>query len=148
MPSAQIVPNVISGTGASTLESTDRHPASLLALLAAEVGCRADEHLVDIELYLADTQPACLGGLHEEFIHAPRLDNLFNTYAGIVGFIDALGSLPDEVNCRVACMFDHEETGSTSTQGANSTYSMSVLRRIATAVMESAAVMEPGTTNI
>ncbi|CAH8536841.1 unnamed protein product [Schistosoma rodhaini] len=112
-----------------SLPNRNRHPPALLRLLSEETGV-SEQQIVELELCFADAQPACVGGLYKEFIHAPRLDNLFNSYAGLHGFIESLPTLSSECNIRLLCLFDHEEVGSTSTQGADSGYTLSVIRRL------------------
>ncbi|CAH8530953.1 unnamed protein product [Schistosoma margrebowiei] len=113
----------------SSLSNRNRHPPALLRLLSEETGV-SEQQIVELELCFADAQPACVGGLYKEFIHAPRLDNLFNSYAGLHGFIESLPTLSSECNIRLLCLFDHEEVGSTSAQGADSGYTLSVIRRL------------------
>lgn len=51
-------------------------------------------------------------GIHEEFISAPRLDNLVGSFTAISGLIDACNdakSLADDPNVRIAICFDNEE---------------------------------------
>ncbi|CAH8493884.1 unnamed protein product [Schistosoma turkestanicum] len=112
-----------------SLSTTHRHPPGLLRLLSEEIGV-SQEQIIELELCFADAQPATIGGLYKEFIHAPRLDNLFNSYAGLHGFIESLPNLPAESNLRLLCLYDHEEVGSTSTHGANSSYTLSIIRRL------------------
>nr|VZH96115.1 unnamed protein product [Spirometra erinaceieuropaei] len=112
------------------------HPPALLKLLAEELNC-AESDLVELELYFADTQPACLGGVHSEFIHAPRLDNQFNAFAGTHGLVNSLPSLKDDPNVRIVCLYDHEEIGSRSAQGANSVYTAALFRRLTSALASS-----------
>lgn len=93
-----------------------------------------EQDLLELELYFADSQPARVGGLHNEFVHAPRLDNLFNSYTSLCGLVDSLPSLSDDSALRLVCLYDHEEIGSTSTQGANSAHTVNILRRLAEAL--------------
>ena len=102
-----------------------RHHGALVAALAAELGvAAADVHDFDLSLY--DTQPPALGGVHSEFVFAPRLDNLCMTYCTLAGLLastapGAAAALADDPNVRVMAAFDHEEVGSSSVPGAAST---------------------------
>ncbi|TGZ64696.1 hypothetical protein CRM22_006262 [Opisthorchis felineus] len=121
-----------------------RHSAGLLQLVSEQTGITDNMDTWELELCLADFQPARIGGLHNEFIHAPRLDNLFNSYAGLHGMVDSLSSLADESSIRVVCLFDHEEIGSVSTQGANSQHTMNILRRLANTLAEDKCTLSSG----
>eukprot|EP00108_Taenia_solium_P003556 TsM_000196000 transcript=TsM_000196000 gene=TsM_000196000 len=123
------------------------HPAGLLRLLAAELQCTPSD-LVELELYLADTQPARIGGLHEEFIHAPRLDNQFNAYASIRALVNSLPSLKEDSFVRVVCLYDHEEIGSGSLQGAKSIYTECLFRRVTEALAAGAVEATESAGNI
>merc|ERR1712110_1059379 len=72
------------------------------------------------------------GGALEEFVFAPRLDNLFSSFCAVTALIEQSSeeSLKEESNIRVAALFDHEEIGSSSCHGADSNYVEHVLRRI------------------
>ncbi len=98
------------------------------ALAAAEAaGVDADEVLAwDAMLY--DLTPSVIGGIDGEFIYAPRIDNQVSCWAGLQALIDAPA---DSFPSAVLCLFDHEEVGSTSAQGAASTLLPTVLERIA-----------------
>lgn len=105
-----------------------------MRLIATELQCSPVD-IVELELYLADTQPACVGGLHGEFIHAPRLDNQFGAYTSVNALVNSLPSLKDDSYVRVICLYDHEEIGSQSSQGAESVFTEHLLRRIAEALV-------------
>ena len=107
-----------------------KHHASLVKMLVDEAGIQQDA-LVDFDLFLADHQPSAIGGVANDFIFAPRLDNLMSTYTGVQGLIASSGSLESEANIRMFLSFDNEEVGSTSAQGANSSHVEYVLRRLA-----------------
>ena len=111
---------------------TQRHHPYLVDLIAEEVGAEA-ENVVDFEVVLCDTQKACLGGLNSEFIRSARLDNLNSTYCAIESLIrsvSASSALDDETSIRLIACFDHEEIGSTTAQGADSSMLPSVIRRL------------------
>jgi aspartyl aminopeptidase len=81
------------------------------------------------DLVLADRTPSKFGGIENEFIYAPRLDNQAMCHASIVAL--------QNYNCSedniipVVCSFDHEEVGSSSLAGAQSDFLHSVLTRLA-----------------
>lgn len=86
--------------------------------------------LVDFDLFLADHQPSAIGGIKNEFIFAPRLDNLLSTYTGLLALIKSCDSLQNESNIRMYMSFDNEEVGSQSPTGAMSNHVEYVLRRL------------------
>lgn len=87
------------------------------------------EDILDFDLYLADTAPACTFGVHNEFISAGRLDDLFMCFAGL----EAMLAAHDTDTTQVLAIFDNEETGSQTKQGAGSPFLSYMLKRIALA---------------
>jgi aspartyl aminopeptidase len=69
------------------------------------------------DLMAYDVQPAVVSGPRGEFIHAARLDNLASCHAGLTALIGA-GSAALPRYTRVVVLYDHEEVGSRSAQGA------------------------------
>lgn len=106
-----------------------RHHPLLLEALEKHSGVKADS-ITEFELCLADYQKAEIGGLKEEFIYGPRLDNLLSSYTCLTALINSEPTLADDECCRVITLFDHEEIGSTSGQGANSALPGYILKRI------------------
>ncbi len=87
------------------------------------------EDILDFDLYLADATPACTFGVHNEFISSGRLDDLSMCFAGLEAL---LGSGKSAVT-KVLAIFDNEETGSQTKQGAGSPFLASIINRIALA---------------
>jgi len=107
-----------------------KHHSALVDLICKEIDC-TPEQLVDLELVLADTQPAAIGGIHDEFVFAPRLDNLFNTYCALQGLLEATEEgAEEEKNVRMICLYDNEEVGSESAQGAASKLTELIMKRV------------------
>ncbi|EDV27832.1 uncharacterized protein TRIADDRAFT_37272 [Trichoplax adhaerens] len=109
-----------------------KHHSALIKLICDEISCKP-EHILDFELCLADTQPAAIGGALNEFIFSPRLDNLMNCFCALQGLLDSLqneNSLKDDPNIRMICLYDNEEVGSQSAQGAGSSATEYTLRRL------------------
>lgn len=84
------------------------------------------EEIIDSELFLYVRERGIVWGRDNEFISAPRLDNLQCTYAALKGFIQ--NERFD--NIKVVAVFDNEEVGSQTKQGAGSTFLHDVLKRI------------------
>jgi aspartyl aminopeptidase len=131
-----------SGTGGAET----RHHTGLVKAIAAELGV-APEAVKDFELSLYDTQGAAIGGLYNEFVFSPRLDNLCMMHSVVTGLIAsvqggaaasspsaaaAAGVLPlsEDPNVRVIAAFDHEEVGSNSVPGAGSTMLEDTIARL------------------
>lgn len=97
----------------------------LLRLISSELGV-ATEDILDFDLYLYDTTPACLFGLNEEFVSSGRLDDLSMVHAALEALLSA-----HESDCtQVMAIFDNEETGSQTKQGAGSPFLAHMLQRI------------------
>ena len=112
--------------------SSERHHPHLVELIAKEAGV-APSDIVDFEMVLYDTQKACIGGINDELIFSARLDNLMMSFCSIMGLIEsssASQSLEYESTIRLISLFDHEEIGSVSTQGAESNFLPAVINRL------------------
>ncbi|GJW27196.1 probable aspartyl aminopeptidase [Tanacetum coccineum] len=114
--------------------SNQKHHSLLLQMLATQAGCKPDD-ICDFELQACDTQPSIIAGAMKEFIFSGRLDNLCMSFCSLKALIDATvseKSLEDESGVRMVALFDHEEVGSSSAQGAGSPVMFDALNRITT----------------
>lgn len=84
------------------------------------------QNIIDFDLYLYDTTPACLFGLKNEFISAGRLDDLSMVHAGLEAFVSSEASK----HTKILAIFDNEETGSQTKQGAGSPFLSNIIQRI------------------
>ena len=100
----------------------------LMNVICGELSIK-QEDILDFDLYLADATPACTFGVHDEFISSGRLDDLSMCYAGL----EALFGTPETDTTKVLAIFDNEETGSQTKQGAGSPFLAMMLKRIALA---------------
>ena len=99
---------------------------SFRKMIAEACGVEEDA-IVGNDLYLYNRMPGTVWGANGEFISAPQLDDLECAYASVC----ALKDLPDQGHVNVCCVFDNEEVGSGTKQGADSTFLSDVLERIA-----------------
>ena len=84
------------------------------------------EDVLDYELTIYNTDKASYVGLTDEFVSAPRLDNLTSTQALVEGITKS--TRKNGLNMMI--VFDHEEIGSRSKQGAASTLLATILEKI------------------
>lgn len=97
----------------------------LLHLVADELQVETGD-IIDFDLLVYNTEKATTFGLNNEFISAGRLDDLSMVHAAIEAIIDVKD---DNATC-VAAIFDNEETGSGTKQGAGSPVLANVIQRM------------------
>ena len=97
----------------------------LMNVIAEELGVNIPD-ILDFDLYLYDIAPACTFGVHDEFISGGRLDDLSMVHAGLM----ALLATETQDTTQVLAVFDNEETGSQTKQGAGSPFLSTLLQRI------------------
>ncbi|XP_060183826.1 probable aspartyl aminopeptidase isoform X3 [Lycium barbarum] len=137
----QLIPLLATKTENATADSTEKNNVSsskdfhhplLLQILSDELSCKIDD-IVNVELNLCDTQPSCLGGANNEFIFSGRLDNLASSFCGLRALVDSC-ALPEDLSnenaIRMVALFDNEEVGSDSYQGAGAPTMFEAMRRI------------------
>jgi len=87
------------------------------------------EHVLAFDLMTYDVQPSAAVGVRGEFVVAPRLDNLASCHAGLTALLESQGTPPAT---RALVLYDHEEVGSRSAQGAAGTLLQETLERVVT----------------
>ena len=100
----------------------------LMNVICGELNIKP-EVILDFDLYLADATPACTFGVHDEFLSSGRLDDLSMCFAGL----EAMIATETTDMTKVLAIFDNEETGSQTKQGAGSPFLSMMLKRIALA---------------
>lgn len=98
---------------------------TILDLLAEKLNVNAAD-ILDYDLCIYNPEQPMLVGVNEEFISAPRLDDITSVCALIHGLIESNNQ--DRVN--LACLFDNEEIGSLSKQGADSSLPSIIIGKI------------------
>ena len=107
----------------------------LKALISEELGVKAED-ILDFDLYLYDTTPAQCVGLHGELIQSGRLDDLSMVHAGMEALLTDADT-PEVTKC--LAVFDNEETGSQTKQGAGSPFFASLVQRLVARQSETCA---------
>lgn len=100
---------------------------SLNDLLRVSAGLADDQEIVGTDLALYNVEPSAIGGLNDEFIYAPRLDNLASCHGAML----ALMEVNNPISTCVVVLYDNEEVGSQSAQGALSPFLKDILERLA-----------------
>ena len=98
-----------------------------LTLLAQEVDADVDD-ILSYEMTLYPVEKGCTFGFEDEFISAPRLDNLTSCLACLAGIREA--KRRNALGIRLAILFDNEEVGSRTKQGGASTLLPRLVERI------------------
>ena len=97
----------------------------LLNLITKEYDIKISD-IIDFDLFIYNYEEGCLLGGNNEFISAPRLDDLAMVQAALVSFLD---SQPSK-GSNILCVFDNEEVGSLSKQGADAPLLKNIIHRI------------------
>lgn len=105
------------------------HRESFMEMTAREAGVK-EEDILGSDLYVYSRMPGSVWGAGREFISMGRLDDLECVYSSLRGFLDA----EDGDSIPVHCVYDNEEVGSSTRQGAASTFLADTLLRICEAL--------------
>ncbi len=84
------------------------------------------KHILDFDLLLYNHQKAEKAGFNNEFVCSGRIDDLSMAHAAMCALIDGT----DSTNTKIMAIFDNEETGSGTKQGAASPVLANIMRRI------------------
>ena len=120
------------------LLGSEKAEGSLTALVAEAAGVKEKE-VVSADLYLYNKTPGVIWGDGGEYVSTPKLDDLQCVYAGLQGILN--GSNDGTVS--VYAVFDSEEVGSSTKQGADSDFLLGVIDRICASLGKSKAQMQP-----
>ncbi len=100
-----------------------------LNLLAEEAGCKPED-ILDYEIYVYNLDSSTVTGLSHEFFSAPRLDNLTSVQA----CLSAVTSGFRDGGINVIALYDNEEIGSRTKQGALSAVTERILEKLFTSL--------------
>lgn len=107
------------------LYSGSGEKGNFMRMLAEEAEIRPED-ILGHDLFLYNRMPGTIWGSRNEFVSSPRLDDLQCAFASMEGFLQA----DKKKGIAVHCVLDNEEVGSTTRQGAASTFLKDVLFRI------------------
>lgn len=121
---------VLGATMVARSGSAKHHPA-LVALVARELGVAPDA-VVGLDLRLCDCAPATVGGLAGDYVCGQGIDNLNGTYCATTALVRATADacLRAQAHVCLVNLFDHEECGSLSAQGAGANVVADTIERI------------------
>ncbi|EDK36148.2 hypothetical protein PGUG_00246 [Meyerozyma guilliermondii ATCC 6260] len=115
-----------------------KHPLPLLRYVATRAGCKLEE-IVGVDLELYDIQSACRGGLDNEFMFAPRIDDRLCSFAAINALLSSASEIKNSTTLKqwnglnMVLLADNEEIGSGSRTGAKGKFLSTTLKRILSA---------------
>lgn len=133
MPNLAIHMNREANDGYKYNAQTDTQPifaelgsdVTLYDIIAKELGI-SKSAILDTDLFLTNRVKGTVWGANNEFIAVGRLDDLQCVFAGAESIIEA----ENKDNIALHCVFDNEEVGSGTKQGAASTFLKDVLIRV------------------
>lgn len=102
---------------------------TLMDIVAKVTGVEADR-IMGHDLYVYNREEAKRWGAEDEFVSAPRLDDQACAYSSLMALCEACGNSESVGAIMVHAVFDNEEVGSSTIQGACSTFLKDTLERI------------------
>lgn len=96
-------------------------------LVADNLGIRPED-ILEYELCLYPLEPAATAGTDNEYFQSARIDDLSMAYAGLEALLNTADSATGYT--RIVAVFDNEETGSGTKQGAASPVLAEMMQRI------------------
>ena len=99
-------------------------------LTAAQAGVDPQD-IIGMDLFLYNRSPYSFWGADGEFFSSPRLDDQMCAYASVNAIINTWEEKRNDLSgISICCIFDNEEVGSGTKQGADSTFLSDTLKRI------------------
>lgn len=138
-----LIPNVAIHMNRSANDNMSYNPAVDLLPILGGADCKDDlmeqvaesagvqkEDILSADLYLYNRQKATVWGTREEYVSAQGLDDLQCAFATLEGFLQA----EEGQSAPIYCLFDNEEVGSCTRQGADSAFLKDTLSRVCEAL--------------
>lgn len=118
------------------LLGSEKAKGTLMQSVADAAGVR-EKDILGADLYLYNKTAGAVWGADGEYVSSPRLDDMQCAYAGLQGLL--AGGNRDTVS--LLAVFDNEEVGSRTAQGADSDFLVTAVERICSALGKSKAQM-------
>lgn len=109
------------------IEEARRRGGFVKMIVAGHLGIEPED-IIDYEICLYPREKAGLVGMHEEYFQSGRIDDLSMAFAGLEALLSSDSDECDDT--RVLAIFDNEETGSGTKQGAHSPILRDILQRV------------------
>lgn len=97
----------------------------LLSYVANKLNVRADD-ILDFDLYLYICDAPMTVGVNDAFVTSPRIDNI----SSVCAILEGLAVTEPSDTLRIGALFDNEEIGSRSKQGADSELLADIVKRL------------------
>lgn len=107
------------------LEDTLNNDDFFMSYLADKTGIKKED-ILDFEIYVYNNDIPDIIGINDDFISAPRLDNITSVAACVNGIIKGV----NHKGINLIALFDNEEIGSSTKQGADSVLLSAVVEKI------------------
>lgn len=108
------------------LAGTSCAKGALIKKIVEQAGVNTED-IISTDLFIYNAEEGRVVGINDEFILSPRIDDLGCVYASLEAFLNA----DSDKSTQVLAVFDNEEVGSETKQGASSTFLDMTLRAIA-----------------
>lgn len=118
---------VIGRFTAEEIENFKKHGGAVKSMIAEAAGV-APEDIIGYELCLYPVEKSNRAGVHGEYLMSGRIDDLSMAYAGLRALLDECDNPTPQ--CRILAIFDNEETGSATRQGAAAPTLRHIMQRI------------------
>ncbi len=89
-----------------------------------------EKKILGADLFVYNKEKGCFIGNDKAFVGAPRIDDLGCVYTSLEGFLNS----ENEQYIKMYCVFDHEEVGSRTRQGADSDFLTVTTKRMGEAL--------------
>lgn len=105
-------------------------------LISKHLNLSTTNSICDYDLFLYSLDEPIHIGINSEMILSPRTDDLSCTFAALESFIES----NNNENINIMCIFNSEEIGSLTKEGADSSFLMDILKRISAAIKSDISV--------